>query len=100
MNDYVEEVLMPYFGDLICFVKECEIIIEKEENVALLKSYESHVNPLIKNFTNDWKKSLELINQEIMRSYTNFKNGQIILQVNLIFIKKFLNLNTAIYLNC
>jgi hypothetical protein len=97
---------MPHFGNLICFVKECEILIEKE-NVNSLKAYESnfysqpylmmsysslittfirfsegHVNPLIKNFTNDWKKSLELINQEIMRSFTNFKNGQSILQVN------------------
>lgn len=40
INDYVEEVLMPYFGNLICFVKECEIIIEKE-NFPALKTYES-----------------------------------------------------------
>jgi len=82
INDYVEEVLMPYFGNLICFVKECEILIEKE-NPSLLKPYESHVNPLVKSFMNDWKKSLELINQEIMRSFTNFKNGQTILQATL-----------------
>lgn len=107
INDYVEEVLMPYFGNLICFVKECEILIEKE-NMTSLKAYESklklyeyrysmkfrgfyfnyfglclkgHVNPLIKSFANDWKKSVELINQEIMRSFTNFKNGQTISQV-------------------
>lgn len=82
INDYVEEVLMPYFGNLICFVKECEIIIEKDQP-NLLKPYENHVNPLIKGFSNDWKKSLELINQEIMRSFTNFKNGQTILQATL-----------------
>jgi hypothetical protein len=40
INDYVEEVLMPYFANLICFVKECEIIIEKD-NLSLLKTYES-----------------------------------------------------------
>jgi vacuolar protein sorting-associated protein 52 len=40
INEYVEEVLMPYFGNLICFVKECEIIIEKD-NLNLLKPYES-----------------------------------------------------------
>ena len=39
INDYVEEVLMPYFGNLICFVKECEIFIEKD-NLNALKSYE------------------------------------------------------------
>lgn len=73
---------MSYFGNLICFVKECEILIEKD-NVSQLKPYESHVNPLVKSFLNDWKKSLELINQEIMRSFTNFKNGQTILQATL-----------------
>jgi hypothetical protein len=82
ISDYVEEVLMPYFGNLICFVKECEILIEKE-NLNGLKTYESHVGPLIKGFVNDWKKSLELINQEIMRSFTNFRNGQSILQATL-----------------
>ena len=34
---------MPYFGNLICFVKECEIIIEKE-NFPALKTYESMDN--------------------------------------------------------
>lgn len=31
---------MPYFGNLICFVKECEILIEKD-SINSLKSYES-----------------------------------------------------------
>lgn len=42
INDYVEEVLMPYFGNLICFVKECEIIVEKEDP-SLFKPYESEL---------------------------------------------------------
>ena len=42
INDYVEEVLMSYFGNLICFVKECEIIIEKD-HLNMLKSYESMI---------------------------------------------------------
>ena len=79
-NDYVEEILVSYFGNMICFIKECEILLDKE-NFSALKSYETHVNPLIKSFTNEWKKNLDLINQEIMRSFTNFKNGQAILQV-------------------
>ena len=50
INDYVEEVLMPYFGNLICFIKECEIIIEKD-NLNALKSYESkqYLVQLVKN---------------------------------------------------
>lgn len=41
-NDYVEEVLLPYFGNMICFVKDCEILIEKE-NLNSLKTYESNL---------------------------------------------------------
>lgn len=49
-NDYVEEVLMPYFGNLMIFVKECEIFIEKD-NFNSLKSYESKLKKRIfKNF--------------------------------------------------
>jgi hypothetical protein len=40
VTDYVEEVLMPYFGNLICFVKECELLIERD-NISSLKTYES-----------------------------------------------------------
>ena len=58
-------------------------LISKKKNY---KNFKDHVNPLIKNFSNDWKKSLELINQEIMRSFTNFKNGQAILQVSKLII--------------
>ena len=50
------------------------------------------MTPLVKGFLNDWKKSLELINQEIMRSFTNFKNGQTILQVTLFKTEYFLTL--------
>ncbi len=33
---------MPFFGNLICFVKECEMLIEKD-NINALKSYESDI---------------------------------------------------------
>lgn len=33
---------MSYFGNLICFVKDCEIIIEKD-NINQLKPYESNL---------------------------------------------------------
>jgi vacuolar protein sorting-associated protein 52 len=82
INEYVEEVLSPYFGLLIKCVKECELFIDKS-NLDSLKQYETKMPQLIRNFTNDWKKSLELINQEIMRTFSNFKNGQSILQLTL-----------------
>ena len=36
---------------------------------------------IVKGFSNDWKKPLDLFNQHIMRTFTNFKNGTAILQV-------------------
>jgi len=35
---------------------------------------------LVRGFNSDWKKAIDLINQDIMRSFTNFKNGTQILQ--------------------
>ena len=40
-----------------------------------------HIHQIVKGFSNDWKKALDLINQDIMRTFTNFKNGTAILQV-------------------
>ena len=39
------------------------------------------VQQIVRGFNNDWKRALEVINQEVMRSFTNFKNGTQILQV-------------------
>ena len=44
-----------------------------------------HIHQIVKGFSNDWKKSLDLINQDIMRTFTNFKNGTAILQVRYSF---------------
>ena len=41
------------------------------------------VTQIVKGFNADWKKSIELINQDVMRSFTNFKNGTQILQVSI-----------------
>jgi len=39
------------------------------------------VTLLVRGFNSDWKKAIELINQDVMRSFTNFKNGTQIMQV-------------------
>ena len=39
------------------------------------------IQQLVRGFASDWKRSIENINQEIMRSFSNFKNGTAILQV-------------------
>ena len=66
-----------------------------EENVCfawrfegLLVSFLSleRVTGIVKGFNSDWKRALEVINQEVMRSFTNFKNGTQILQVGYIYM--------------
>ena len=42
------------------------------------------VTQLVRGFNSDWKKAIELINQDVMRSFTNFKNGTQIMQVLMI----------------
>ena len=45
---------MSYFGNLICFVKDCEIIIEKD-NINQLKPYESNLFSNFKLKSNVWQ---------------------------------------------
>ncbi|XP_064616275.1 vacuolar protein sorting-associated protein 52 homolog [Liolophura sinensis] len=81
-EEYVEEVLAPHFGGLITFVKDCEVLLESQ-NLDALKNQERRVQQIVRGFNNDWKKAIDQINQEIMRSFTNFKNGTQILQAAL-----------------
>ena len=43
--------------------------------------YLGRVAQLIRGFATDWKRGIEAINHEIMRSFSNLKNGTAILQV-------------------
>ncbi|XP_053380589.1 vacuolar protein sorting-associated protein 52 homolog isoform X2 [Mercenaria mercenaria] len=78
-HEFIEEVLTPHFGGMIMFVKDCEAHIERG-NMEALRHEERRVTQLVKGFNADWKRALEYINQEVMRSFTNFKNGTQILQ--------------------
>ena len=40
------------------------------------------IQQLVRGFASDWKRSIENINQAIMRSFFNFKNGTTILRVS------------------
>ncbi|XP_046548964.1 vacuolar protein sorting-associated protein 52 homolog isoform X2 [Haliotis rubra] len=78
-QEYIEEILAPHFGGMITFVKDCEVILERGQ-AEQLKQEERRVQQIVRGFNNDWKKALETINQDVMRSFTNFKNGTQILQ--------------------
>ncbi|XP_064395792.1 vacuolar protein sorting-associated protein 52 homolog [Halichondria panicea] len=78
-QEFVEEVLSPYFGGLIGFVKDAEPLLERGERDKI-RMDERRIQQLVRGFASDWKKSIETLNHDIMQSFTNFKNGTAILQ--------------------
>ncbi|KAI4465461.1 suppressor of actin mutations 2/vacuolar protein sorting 52 [Holotrichia oblita] len=80
--EYVEEILSPHFGEIMQFVKECEHLNEKGQ-VEELKKYENKSLALVQNFSNNWKKSLEELNREVLLSFPNLVTGSGLLQLAL-----------------
>ncbi|XP_014674937.1 PREDICTED: vacuolar protein sorting-associated protein 52 homolog isoform X2 [Priapulus caudatus] len=78
-EEFVEEILAPYFGGMITFVKESENMIERGQ-ADRLKKDEKKVTMIVRSFNSDWKKAIDDLNQQVMTSFTNFKNGTSILQ--------------------
>lgn len=81
-QEYVEEVLSPFIGGMITFVKEQEPMIEKGQE-QYIRVNEGQIQQIIRDFAVQWKAAIESINQEVMRSFSNFKNGTAILQAAL-----------------
>lgn len=80
--EYVEEILSPYFGGMMTFVKDCEKYLERGQ-MDNLKNETGKVSILVKSFNSGWKKAMDEINADIMTTFTNFKNGTNILQTAL-----------------
>ncbi|XP_075909311.1 vacuolar protein sorting-associated protein 52 homolog [Petromyzon marinus] len=78
-QEFVEEILAPPFGGMIAFVKEAEALTEKGQ-LERIQLHEAHVVSLVRGFGSTWKSAIEGINQDVMRSFTNFKNGTGIIQ--------------------
>ncbi|KAG2469315.1 VPS52 protein, partial [Polypterus senegalus] len=79
LMEFIEEILSPPFGGMIAFVKESEALIEKGQ-MEKLKSEEARASHLVRGFASSWKQSVENLSQDVMRSFTNFKNGTGIIQ--------------------
>eukprot|EP00069_Balaena_mysticetus_P022384 bmy_14325T0 len=77
--EFIEELLSPPFGGLVAFVKEAEALIERGQ-AERLRGEEARVTQLIRGFGSSWKSSVESLSQDVMRSFTNFKNGTSIIQ--------------------
>ncbi|XP_030202200.1 vacuolar protein sorting-associated protein 52 homolog isoform X2 [Gadus morhua] len=79
LMEFIEELLSPPFGGMISFVKEAEVLMERGQ-LERLKNDEARINQLVRGFSSSWKHSVEAMSQEVMRSFTNFKNGTSIIQ--------------------
>lgn len=78
-QEFIEEILSAPFGGMIAFVKEAEALMEKGQ-LDRLKNDEVRITQLVRGFSSSWKQSVEAMSQEVMRSFTNFKNGTSIIQ--------------------
>ncbi|CAL8292955.1 unnamed protein product [Merluccius merluccius] len=78
-QEFIEELLSPPFGGMISFVKEAEGLMERGQ-LERLKNHEARITQLVRGFSSSWKHSVEAMSQEVMRSFTNFKNGTSIIQ--------------------
>ncbi|XP_017296915.1 vacuolar protein sorting-associated protein 52 homolog isoform X1 [Kryptolebias marmoratus] len=78
-QEFIEEILSPPFGGMIAFVKEAEALLEKGQ-LDRLKNEEARITQLVRGFSGTWKQSVESMSQDVMRSFTNFKNGTSIIQ--------------------
>uniref|UniRef100_A0A3P9M6W6 Vacuolar protein sorting-associated protein 52 homolog n=1 Tax=Oryzias latipes TaxID=8090 RepID=A0A3P9M6W6_ORYLA len=79
LMEFIEEILSPPFGGMIAFVKEAEALMEKGQ-LDRLKNEEARITQLVRGFSSTWKQSVESMSQDVMRSFTNFKNGTSIIQ--------------------
>ncbi|XP_076242693.1 vacuolar protein sorting 52 [Calliopsis andreniformis] len=77
--EYVEEVLSPHFGGMIQLVKESEVLIEKGQTDDL-KRQEGKALALVQAFTNNWKRALEEINREVLKSFPSLVLGTALVQ--------------------
>nr|XP_061808485.1 vacuolar protein sorting-associated protein 52 homolog isoform X2 [Nerophis lumbriciformis] len=78
-QEFIEELLASPFGGMIAFVKEAEALTEKGQ-LERLKNDEARICQLVRGFSSSWKQSVEAMSQDVMRSFTNFKNGTSIIQ--------------------
>lgn len=78
-SEYIEEVLAPHFGGMLTFVRETDHLIANN-NIQALKDYEKKVVPLVRLFSQSWRKAVELLHNEVMQCFSNFRTGTLVLQ--------------------
>ncbi|KAJ1364466.1 Vacuolar protein sorting-associated protein 52 [Parelaphostrongylus tenuis] len=79
IGEFVEVTLQPHFSQLLTFVTECEPLVQ-QGHTQLLVRYNDKLTAVIQSFSANWRRSIDMINGEVVKSFTNFKNGTNILQ--------------------
>jgi len=87
-DEFAEQMLEQHFGALIGWLKDAERKLDAGDTEGL-RQEERRVSLIIQNFSADWKKSLDLINGEIMTSFPNLKLGTGILQQSLTLLVQY-----------
>ncbi|XP_014817212.1 PREDICTED: LOW QUALITY PROTEIN: vacuolar protein sorting-associated protein 52 homolog [Calidris pugnax] len=75
-EEFIEEILSPPFGGMIAFVKEAEALLEKGQ-LERLRGEEGKGDEF---WGPPHPSSVESLSQDVMRSFSNFKNGTGIIQ--------------------
>lgn len=79
IGEFVEATLQPHFSSLLSFVSECEPLVQ-QGHTHLLVRYNDKLTAVVQSFSANWRRSIDAINGEVVKSFTNFKNGTNILQ--------------------
>eukprot|EP00252_Welwitschia_mirabilis_P021348 TRINITY_DN5467_c0_g1_i1.p1 TRINITY_DN5467_c0_g1~~TRINITY_DN5467_c0_g1_i1.p1 ORF type:complete len:789 (+),score=162.25 TRINITY_DN5467_c0_g1_i1:86-2452(+) len=78
---FVEELLLEHFNDLVRFVKTRageETNSSSERPVTV-----EEVEPIVKDFANQWKVKIEVMHKDVITSFSNFLCGMEILKASL-----------------
>ncbi|RHY51290.1 hypothetical protein DYB34_003639 [Aphanomyces astaci] len=80
-DKFVEEELLSHYGPLIGFVQQAEA---KQRTVgggdATIPLDSAKVERIVKDFNGQWKRGIEHINANVMKFFSNFRNGMEILK--------------------
>lgn len=79
IQEIVEELLYPHFGSIICFVKDSEVYLDRDDQESL-KRNEAKLGSLIETFNSNWQKALDEISKDVLSCFSNFENGNNIQQ--------------------
>lgn len=75
---FVEEELGVYYSDMIQLVRPLQA--DDGEEMKTPSVNEEEIHRVVSDFSTNWKSSIEQINANVMRYFSNFKNGTQILQ--------------------